>query len=238
MSVVHLWVDRIDALRRAAAPADAGRWLSASERAQLDGISAPRRRDEFIAGRWLARQCLARAHGGDPLDDWSLSAEFGKPPRVLHSPRRTSPHVAISHSEAWLACATATIAIGLDLEAPTRARDVSAMAERVCTSAERALLGPLDAAARVARFYCLWTLKEAWLKRGAEAATPGRLAELQACEASGRPAQARLWQSGGITLALVAPVDAMLHWQGDAASLQCAAPGLWCIDDRRGGRVA
>jgi 4'-phosphopantetheinyl transferase len=229
-AAVDLGVDRIAVLATRAHEAGP-QWLSPSERARLERIGTPRRRHEFIAGRWLARELLATVHGTAPAA-WSLSAEPSAPPRVQHPGLVVPVHVALSHSGPWVACAVAAQPVGLDIEAPSRSRDVESLAELVCTPAERLRLQALEPAQRPPAFYRLWTLKEAWLKRGCDAATPHRLAALHAREAQGLPADARVWQHSGVTLALVAPADAAVRWHGDAAFLQDRAPELWRVDDR------
>ncbi|THF62760.1 4'-phosphopantetheinyl transferase superfamily protein [Pseudothauera rhizosphaerae] len=74
--------------------------------------------------------------------------------------------VSLSHSRAHALAADAPqgFALGVDVEL-CRPRDAGALAQWVCTPAERALLdGVADAAARLEYFYVLWTLKEALLK--------------------------------------------------------------------------
>jgi 4'-phosphopantetheinyl transferase len=205
----------------------AGRgWLSDPERARLDAISAPGRRAQFLAGRWTLRQLLADARGGEALRDWPLSAGDDGPPRTLSRPPG-EVHLAISHSGDWLACAVATVPIGLDIEAPRPRRNVEGLVAAVFTEAEQAAVATAEPAGRIDLFHAIWTLKEAWLKRHADAVSPGRLAQVHAQPATPIESNARVWSGGGLTLALVAPGDAELTWSGEAPAW--AAPQWWRV---------
>lgn len=217
MRQVSLWLDRVEVAAAAALAAEPG-WLSESEHARLAGLSAPRRRAQFLAGRWLARRLLAAVHGGDPATDWPLSAGASEPPRVLKPSLHEPPYVAISHSGDLVACAIAAQPVGIDVELARRERDVPALAQAICTPAECTRLRVLEGDARQRHFQVVWTLKEAWLKRRHEGITPGRLARLDTRPAEG-PAEARVWQRGDATLALAAEADAQLHWHGDVLGL-------------------
>jgi 4'-phosphopantetheinyl transferase len=202
-------------------------WLSVAEQDRLARITAAARRDQFIAGRWLARQVLAAAGGGEP-SQWGLSAPDDGPP-LARGPR-PGFHVGLSHSGDLVACAAAPLALGLDLELPRRPRDFLALAEAICSAREREELHAAPVAARELLFYRFWTLKEAWLKSRGEAMSPGRMAQVHTDVPSDeKPACARVWQVGGMTLALVAPVDAQVLWLGDAPGTATA----WAIKDAK-----
>ncbi len=197
LSSAILWVDRTAPL---AAEAEDGmaHALSAPERDRLDRITSSKRRAEFLAGRLLLRRLLADTFGGSPFD-WALSAPDGLPPTVL-SPA-CAVHLALSHSGDWVAGALSATPAGLDLETPGRPRDTLTLARAVCTPHEVADLQALDGPARDAAFRELWTLKEAWLKRRAEGASPGRLAEVATRRGDG--GEAWTWVDARLTLAWV-----------------------------------
>lgn len=205
-------------------------WLSASERARLDAITAPGRRAQFLAGRWCTRQLLADEYGGDASRDWSLAAGAQEPPRLLRSPLSNALCVAISHSGDWVACAVSSQPVGLDIEAPPRReRDVAALAHAVCTPREQARLSALAGADRQAHFLVVWTLKEAWLKQRIEGVSPGRLAALHTQAAAITDANARVWCAAGLTLALAAPLAAPLQWRGGPHELAQVPCSLWRV---------
>ena len=148
-------------------------WLSESERARLDGLRHPARRDQYRAGHWLARNVLARARGGVPVQ-WRLLERKGLPPAV-HG--YEAVRVSISHAGDWVAVAVAEVPVGIDLE--LRARVLDAALEPLLRNADEAP-GTLDADALLQR----WVAKEAWIKRDAGSALPGRLEHLHLQESA------------------------------------------------------
>jgi len=179
---VHLACGAIAALLAGAPPG----WLSASEQARLATLASAQRRDQFVAARWQARWVLAQVHGGEPAS-WILEAPHDAPPAVSGRP---DLFLSISHSGGWTACALADAAIGLDLEAPQRQRDIAGLMDLCCTPAEREF-----------PFYELWTVKEAWLKRRGEWIAPARLQQLEAQPGEG---DIRTWDAGEWRIALCA----------------------------------
>jgi 4'-phosphopantetheinyl transferase len=221
VQAIHLAVAQVDALV-AAMPAPAA-WLSAAELTRLAQIRVPARRAQFLAGRWLVRELLNLHRPGVA---WSMNAPPQGPPQVL-APHGPAMHASISHSGAQVACAIAPMPLGIDLEVPRRARDIEGLVRTVCTAREQARLATGDVSAG---FYACWTLKEAWLKARGEDMSPGRLAQVDTMpphESKERPC-ALLWRQGGMTLALVAPVDASLRWARPAPA---EVGALWCIED-------
>ncbi len=227
MRRVSLWLDGVEIAAAAAAAAGPG-WLTDSEHARLAGLSAPRRRAQFLAGRWVARLLLAAVHGGDPARDWPLSAEADQPPRVLRPGRYGALFMSISHSGGLVACTVALEPVGIDLEFASRERDIAGLAQEVCTPRERARLETLAAGAQQRHFLAIWTLKEAWFKRRHEGITPIRLAGLDTCPAQ-RPANAFVWQHGDATLALVTEAGALLHWHRDVLGVGGSPGAPWRV---------
>lgn len=199
---VTVLTDTVDGLMRALPP-PAG-WLSPAELVRFAALSAGPRRAQFVAGRWLARQALARAMGGG-WGDWTLSAGGEGPPLA------SGPYpawISLSHSADRVACAVAAAPVGLDLEAIRPRRGLAALAEATSSAAERAALPDLvraeaDEPARLLAFLHAWTLKEAWLKRNGGnlfAAMLGREATLRAVSAA--QADACTWVAHGAVFAL------------------------------------
>jgi 4'-phosphopantetheinyl transferase len=149
-------------------PPDPAAWLSESEQARLAQLRHAGRRDQYLAGHWLARVLLARAFGGVAIQ-WQLRERKSQAPEVQG---HAHAHVSISHAGEWVAAAVADGPVGIDLEERTRVLDASI--EPLLRNADEAP-GSLDADARLLR----WVAKEAWIKRGGGSALPGRLEQLQ-----------------------------------------------------------
>lgn len=217
------WGEVADLLRRMPQQ----QWLSPGERSRLAGLRSPRRREQFLAARWLLRQLLADVCGGAPLQ-WGATAPEQGPPAVWGKGAAGGLHIAISHSGTLAACAVATAPIGLDIEMPLRRRDLAGLAALCCGAQERALLEAQEPAARETLFYAFWTAKEAWIKRHGEPLAPARLQQIALAPAGAdAEAQARVWEGEGWTLALAAQAGSTVRWW--------AAPpryrGGWAVRD-------
>ncbi|WP_394789535.1 4'-phosphopantetheinyl transferase family protein [Rhodoferax sp.] len=190
-------------------------WLSESEHGRLALITASTRRSQFLAVRWLLRRALS-LYTGKSDSFWALGATAAGAPVLLSHP---DIHLSLSHSADWAACAVSDAAVGVDIEAPERLRDTRRLASAVYSEAELRSaegLGPISAEQQ---FYRIWTLKEAWLKSHGEVLDLARLPAVHTCAAPEGEANARVWQSAGANLALVADPKAVLHSDGwaDAA---------------------
>lgn len=140
---------------------DAATWMSVDEQARLTSLVSPRRRSQFAAGRWLARQLLMQELGGS-LAGWQLSAGQNSAPAVMG---RADLTLSVSHSGDRVACAVADTPVGIDIEIPRNRSGMPQLFDAVLTGEERAWLATLPATKQVAAFFTVWTLKEAWLKR-------------------------------------------------------------------------
>jgi len=153
----------------ARAPADTATWLSPSERERCARLHVATRRDQFLAGRWLAREVLAE-HGGGDAADWILQERRGQPPAVIGG--ASVPLLSLSHSGDWIAVASADEPVGIDLE-QRRPRDALHRFEPLLLAIGEAE-GVLDTDTLLQR----WVAKEAWIKRDHGSALPERLAAL------------------------------------------------------------
>lgn len=177
-------------------------WLSTGERARLARMRSPKVRRRFQAGHWLARRTLAAFAGGAP-EDWSLRSDDNGAPLATHADGRVAPRLSISHSGDLLVCAVAAGAVGVDVEAPTRPRDLARLASMVFSGEERAALQALGPDARHPYFYTRWTLREAWLKRGSRGLAPARMRGLR-LHPTDADATAWTWRGKRAWLALCA----------------------------------
>lgn len=194
MSGTRVVVRRIAAVLAGAPPP--GDWLSPCEQVRAAAMRAPARHAQYLAGHWLLRTLLAKAHGGDPRD-YALQERENQPPAVAGAALCTS----LSHGGDYIAAAVSAAAIGIDLE-PRTARPALRRLQHL-------LLNPgeppdsLDDDALLQR----WVIKEALIKRDHGSALPETLAAIHV-----HPAQAvdaadvRLWTTTDFHLA-VAPAD-------------------------------
>lgn len=185
-------------------------WLSPKEKARFDTFKAPTRRRQFLAGRFLARQCLA-AVSGAAWQDHELSAPEDAAPLWIRSPAQASfplRHFSLSHSADWLACAVACDPVGVDIEDITRQRDTDALGELILGADERADMIPLLPEARRERFFARWALKEAWIKHSAASAAASMQA-IQCFPCDPAEAQGMIMSGPSFTLAVVTarPLD-------------------------------
>lgn len=134
--------------------------LTQQERARTQAIGSNARREQFLAGRWLAKKMLVQAQGGSP-EDWHIEADARTKPSVIG--RRLQ--LSISHSGTFVACCIADHSAGIDVEGFDRSRPVADMATLVCSAHEQIELHALQGDALTRHFLRLWTCKEARLKQ-------------------------------------------------------------------------
>ncbi len=134
--------------------------LLSQERLRARAITSVARRQQFLAGRWLAKTMLCDAFGSTPLD-WRISVDPHTKPRVLDYP----VHISIAHSGDYVACVLANEPVGIDLERVNARRPVVDMAQWVCSFEEQLGLRGLSGDLAQLQFNRLWTRKEARLKQ-------------------------------------------------------------------------
>lgn len=145
-------------------------------------------RAAYVAAHALLRHMLSETLGGDPRA-WAFeTGSFGKP-ALAASHLRPRPHFNISHARDLVACAIASVLVGVDVEA-SNGEAPRAVAERFAPG-ERAMLAKAAGAEYRSIFFRLWTLKEAYLKATGEGLS-GRL-DSPAFQLD--PLRATLWPS-------------------------------------------
>ena len=201
--------------------------LGEAAQRRLAGPLSPRRQAQFIAGRWLLHALLRQRFGIAAAVLASITAEPDARPRLA------GLHLAISHSDEWLACAVSTAQIGTDIQVPRPQRDRTALIEFICTPHERQRLACGDADGERQRLDTLWVLKEAWIKQPRSGPSHGLLdmARLETRRTNATQSNARVWTGSGFTLALAAPAEAVMCWH-EAPLLDRLEPEHWRIDPR------
>jgi phosphopantetheinyl transferase len=207
-------------------------WFTPRERATLDGLTVPKRRREWLAGRVAAKELVRRRHrlaGEDAFRRIEIvtsreGPQRGKPSyRIGDAPGPFD--LSISHSRTRAVAALAATAherIGIDIEQiETRDRSFEALA---LSDTERALIARLEGDIRAVAVTQRWVLKEALSKAlgtglrlpfervtihigdGARAHTPSVRFETPLVHELPFPGEisARLGRIGGICVASVA----------------------------------
>ncbi|MFA5590011.1 MAG: 4'-phosphopantetheinyl transferase superfamily protein [Lysobacteraceae bacterium] len=208
-------------------------WLGEEERERISTLNHPRRREQYLAGHWLARCLLAEAEGGEPLA-WSLRRSESGAPLAFFRGRRSALHLSLSHTSGQVACAVAGVAVGIDIEQPRRERDYLALAESLYDSAFHAELHGCDEAQRRTAFFRRWTLDEARAKSTGEGLRMHALRKHAWVPTQESRAAGWTWDLDAGWLALALADDAhtvpvRFEIQGDAAA---QTPRQWRIEPR------
>jgi 4'-phosphopantetheinyl transferase len=195
--------------------------LAPDEEEQLARFTAPRRRRDWLLGRWTAKALLAQAavaEGRPPLPAGAiqvLSGPAGEPvARVIHSDGESRPPLSISHRAGRAICATADRPgpLGADLElvesrAPGFAADFF-------TEDEIAWLETWPDGARDTLVTAIWSAKEAALKATGWGLTADT--RVLSCRPRWLPAGDPDWQ------------PLVLHWRPEATRRPAPALlGVW-----------
>ena len=199
-------------------------WLAPVERAVLDTLRLPKRRGDWLLGRWTAKQVLARCLAELPTSLAGirvLAAADGAPEAHLVG-ARGQPSLSISHSGelGFAVAATTGIPVGCDVErieprTPVFVRDYF-------TAAEAALVQAAAPASRDLLATLLWSATESALKvrrEGLRADTRSVEVRLSAADGSARgrftatPSDGTVlrgcwWRSGEYVCTVAAPLAA------------------------------
>ncbi|MGW1838144.1 4'-phosphopantetheinyl transferase family protein [Streptomyces sp. NPDC002067] len=166
---VEVWLARIRP-RTPVASAGAAPELTAQERDTLDAIGDGLHRLQHAGGRVLVRRVLGAELGVPPRRVPLARGAGGRPCLDPGAPGARAPYdFNISHSGPYVALAvTSGMRVGVDIER-LAARDASAaLARRLFTPHERTLLTRPGSPRHLARWYRIWTTREAHAKaRGA-----------------------------------------------------------------------
>jgi 4'-phosphopantetheinyl transferase len=144
----------------------AGARLSGDERARRDRFLSDRHRRDFVLAHDLLRRSLSRYRDVAPPQWRFETTDNGRP--LLSGPAAPDGDGALSfnlsHTDGVVACAVARdLPLGVDVERLDGARDVERLAELCFSPRELAALRCCGDGAR-ARFFELWTLKDAKVK--------------------------------------------------------------------------
>ncbi len=141
-------------------------FLSGAEQERLARMRFPKRRREWLLGRWTIKKLLQVCHpacAGLTLDQIEIAYEAGGAPYWLSEGRPALATISISHREDAAACACAPdLPAGIDLEQMEARSDAFIQDFFTASEASRALA--LDGEARHRFTALVWSAKEAALK--------------------------------------------------------------------------
>ncbi len=171
---IHVWLAFDRELDDPALNATHADLLSAEEIERRGKLYSEELRHQFLVTRALQRRVLSMYAPEVAPREWSFATgERGKP--ALSSRfERLGLHFNLAHTKRLVACAVSRMPqIGIDVENVRTRKAPLHLAPRYFTSHEAAGLAALPGPERPARFYALWTLKEAWLKATGEGIAAG-----------------------------------------------------------------
>lgn len=151
------------------------RLLSEDERARAARFHFDRDRRSYVLAHALVRTELARIAAVPPQALRFVAGEHGRP-ELAWPELQPRVRFNLSHTHGLVACAFALVHdVGVDVEHVERRLEIDRLASSVFSPAERLALAPLRDGALRARFFQLWTAKEAYIKaRGMGLALPLR----------------------------------------------------------------
>ena len=159
---VHLWLLRLDADTQTVGRLNQS--LAGDERDRAARFRHPDDARRYTVARGALRWLIGRYLGLDPALLRFDQGSHGKP-ALKHDATTIDLQFNLSHSrDVGLAGFCIGRPVGIDVEHADRALDAEALAARVGSRREQAVLRSLPPGERERRFIELWTCKEAWLK--------------------------------------------------------------------------
>jgi 4'-phosphopantetheinyl transferase len=161
---IHLWLVRDHGIADPALLDQYRRLLDPQEAARLERFVFPKHRHQYLVARALLRSVLSIYDNAISPADWRFEANpYGKPSiAVSHSCKLG---FNLSHTEQLTVLAVSSgDDIGVDVEWMGRNTEVMELAEHCFSPAEVDQLLCLPQERQRARFFDVWTLKEAYIK--------------------------------------------------------------------------
>ena len=164
LAEIHVWQSFERPVDEAALEARRG-LLEPAELERVGKAYSPEVRRRFLGARVMQRMVLGRyAPGVDPASLRFVNGEHGKP--ALAPPFDSlGLHFNVTHTDGLIAVAVSRLRdVGVDAENLNARTTALKLAHRYFTPEEARNLESLPSAQQPARFFALWTLKEAWMK--------------------------------------------------------------------------
>lgn len=162
---IHLWYAdqadfQFDALRLRCFD-----WLNNEDQRRLERYQFDRHKMQLLLSRYLLRCVLSQYRPAIDPGAWQFdSNDYGKP-SISAQMNTHELFFNLSHSADKVVLAVSKFeGVGVDIENNCKDRRVERIAGRYFSAREQHALLDLDKDDRLARFYALWTLKEAYIK--------------------------------------------------------------------------
>ncbi len=139
--------------------------VNEEEFARLHKFLFARDRVRFLQTRAAIRHLLSMYHVEVSPQDWQFkNNQYGRP-EIANTLKSAPVNFNISHTQGLIVIAVSRSGTpGVDVEDRSRSRRTLEVANRYFSGAEVAALDALPVAEQGARFFDLWTLKEAYIK--------------------------------------------------------------------------
>jgi 4'-phosphopantetheinyl transferase len=161
---IHVWMVASEAASSAAQLAEYRALLSADERDRCRRYLFENSRRQFLIGRALLRTTLSHYVDRDPRA-WTFAPGPHGRPELIDAKGMPPLRFNISHTVGLVVVAVGLGGeLGVDVEDVRRATRAPEFAAEFLAGPERDVLATASPADRSARFFELWTLKEAYLK--------------------------------------------------------------------------
>jgi len=162
---VHVWLTTPESAADPDLLAAYAGWMNPEESARQARFLFDRHRHQFLVARALVRSTLSRYAAVDRRDWRFTNNQWGRPD-IDPAHGLGDLHFNLSHTDGLIAVAVARSGpeLGVDVEDTWRRSHTDQIAEHFFAPAEVTALRNLPAERQHARFFELWTLKEAYIK--------------------------------------------------------------------------
>lgn len=138
--------------------------LDAGEREQLASFTLARPKDQYLISRALVRLALSH-HADRSPESLSFTRDDHGRPWLAAPDDALGLYFSLSHTDGLVAVAVSrTPQLGLDVEDLHRTTNFMGIAQTYFAASEWSGLNQLEGHAQRARFFDLWTVKEAYIK--------------------------------------------------------------------------
>ncbi len=158
-----MWLTTPETITEPALLATYAAWMNAEETARQARFMFPRHRQQFLVARAMVRTTLSRYVDLEPSAWRFVKNQWGRPD-IDPGHGLGDLCFNLSHTNGMVAVAVARGELGVDVEDTWRRSHTDQIAEHFFAPSEVLALRALPSDRQHARFFELWTLKEAYIK--------------------------------------------------------------------------